>query len=60
MLGTVRFTGQTLGATLVALIFGIAPQHGAVIALYVAAGFALAASVVSMLRLASKRRVETA
>ncbi|WP_277185594.1 MFS transporter [Caballeronia sp. BR00000012568055] len=60
MLGTERLTGQTLGAALVALIFGIAPQHGPVIALYVAAGFAATASVVSLLRLAGKRSVETA
>jgi MFS transporter, DHA2 family, multidrug resistance protein len=60
MLGTARLTGQTLGAALVALIFGIAPQHGATIALYVAAGFAATAAVVSMLRLAGKRSVEPA
>ena len=51
MLGTARLTGQTLGAALVALIFGIAPQHGATIALYVAACFAIVAAFVSMLRL---------
>ena len=33
MLGTARLTGQTLGAALVALIFGVAPQHGPTIAL---------------------------
>ncbi|WP_043202418.1 MFS transporter [Paraburkholderia acidipaludis] len=51
MLGTARLTGQTLGAALVALIFGVAPQHGPTIALYVATGFAALAAVVSMLRL---------
>jgi DHA2 family multidrug resistance protein-like MFS transporter len=50
MLGTARLSGQTLGAALVALIFGVAPQHGPTIALYVAAGFAAVASVVSTLR----------
>ncbi|OLL32916.1 MFS transporter [Burkholderia sp. SRS-W-2-2016] len=50
MLGTARLTGQTLGAALVALIFGVAPQHGPVIALYVAAGFSAVAAVVSTLR----------
>ncbi|MFM0716669.1 MFS transporter [Paraburkholderia strydomiana] len=50
MLGTARLTGQTLGAALVALIFGIAPQNGPIVALYVAAGFAAVASVVSTLR----------
>ncbi|ACC71318.1 MFS transporter [Paraburkholderia phymatum] len=52
MLGTARLTGQTLGSALVALIFGIAPQHGPVIALYVAACFAGAGACVSMLRVA--------
>ena len=50
MLGTARLTGQTLGAALVALIFGVAPQHGPIIALYVAACFSAVASVVSTLR----------
>ncbi|WP_153099916.1 MFS transporter [Paraburkholderia hayleyella] len=50
MLGTARLTGQTLGAALVALIFGIAPLRGPTLALYVAAGFALAAALVSILR----------
>ncbi|MFM0286159.1 MFS transporter [Paraburkholderia megapolitana] len=50
MLGTARLTGQTLGAALVALIFGIAPQRGPTIALYVAACFAAAAAIVSVLR----------
>jgi DHA2 family multidrug resistance protein-like MFS transporter len=50
MLGTARLSGQTLGAALVALIFGVAPQHGPTITLYVAAGFAAVASVVSTLR----------
>ncbi|MGF6724006.1 DHA2 family multidrug resistance protein-like MFS transporter [Paraburkholderia sp. GAS41] len=50
MLGTARLTGQTLGAALVALIFGVAPQHGPVIALYVGACFSAVASVISTLR----------
>jgi len=50
MLGTARLTGQTLGAALVALIFGVAPQHGPTVALYVAACFSAVASVVSTLR----------
>ncbi|MEM5342639.1 MFS transporter [Paraburkholderia azotifigens] len=52
MLGTARLTGQTLGSALVALIFGIAPQYGPVITLYVAACFAAAGAFVSMLRVA--------
>jgi MFS transporter, DHA2 family, multidrug resistance protein len=50
MLGTARLTGQTLGAALVALIFGVVQHHGPVVALYVAAGFAAVAAVVSSLR----------
>lgn len=55
MLGTARLTGQTLGAALVALIFGVAPQHGPTVALYVATAFAALASVVSLLRLVPRR-----
>jgi DHA2 family multidrug resistance protein-like MFS transporter len=55
MLSTARLTGQTLGAALVALIFGLAPDHGPTIALYVATGFAAIAAVVSMLRITSPR-----
>jgi MFS transporter, DHA2 family, multidrug resistance protein len=51
MLGTARLSGQTLGAALVALIFGVAPQHGATIALIVAAGFAAVAALVSLMRI---------
>ncbi|MCX5541976.1 MFS transporter [Paraburkholderia sp. CNPSo 3076] len=51
MLGTARLTGQTLGAALVALIFGVAPQQGPITALYVATAFAAVAAVVSLLRL---------
>ncbi|PLZ00114.1 MFS transporter [Burkholderia sp. WAC0059] len=51
MLGTARLTGQTLGAALVALIFGVAPAHGPTVALYVATVFAAGAAVVSLLRI---------
>ncbi len=56
MLGTARLTGQTLGAALVALIFGVVPQHGPIAALYVAAGFAAVASIVSSLRITQRGR----
>jgi DHA2 family multidrug resistance protein-like MFS transporter len=56
MLGTARLTGQTLGAALVALIFGIAPASGPTISLEVAAAFAAVASCVSLMRLAPPRR----
>ncbi len=51
MLGTARLTGQTVGAALVALIFGVSPNRGPMIALTVAAAIAGLASVVSLMRL---------
>ncbi|TAM53806.1 MAG: MFS transporter [Paraburkholderia sp.] len=51
MLGTARLTGQTVGAALVALIFGLAPERGPLLALVVAAAVAGLASVVSLMRL---------
>jgi MFS transporter, DHA2 family, multidrug resistance protein len=60
MLGTARLSGQTLGAALVALIFGIAPQHGTTITLVVAAGFAAAAAMVSLMRISRSKTPATA
>lgn len=60
MLGTARLSGQTLGAALVALIFGIAPQHGATITLVVAACFAAAAALVSLLRISRSKTAAAA
>ena len=54
MLGTARLTGQTLGAVLLAIIFTVAEPvhgHGPTLALALAAGFAVVASVFSSLRL---------
>ena len=51
MLGTARLLGQTVGAALVALLFGRMPQNATTVALYIAAGFAVAAAIVSCLRL---------
>lgn len=51
MLGTARLAGQTLGAALVALIFGVTASSAATIALALAAGFAAVAAVISSLRL---------
>jgi MFS transporter, DHA2 family, multidrug resistance protein len=56
MLGTARLTGQTLGAALVALIFGIAPATGPTIALELAAAFSAVASGVSLMRLRQPQR----
>ena len=50
MLGTARLLGQTMGATLVALIFGLS-GHTTPLALLVAAGFAACGGVMSLVRL---------
>jgi DHA2 family multidrug resistance protein-like MFS transporter len=54
MLGTARLLGQTIGAALVALLFGRIAVHATEYALYIAAGFALAAAAISSLRLLQK------
>lgn len=51
MLATSRLTGQTLGATLVAIIFHLT-MHGEPIALGLAAGFAVMGMIASLSRLA--------
>jgi DHA2 family multidrug resistance protein-like MFS transporter len=51
LLATARLLGQTSGAALVALIFGLFPQHGTVTALLVATCFAGGAALVSFLRM---------
>jgi DHA2 family multidrug resistance protein-like MFS transporter len=54
MLGTARLLGQTMGAALVALLFGRLGAHATTMALDIAAGFAVAAAGVSSLRLFQK------
>ncbi|RKP59215.1 MFS transporter [Pararobbsia silviterrae] len=54
MLGAARLTGQTLGAALVALIFGVVPAHGTTVTLIVGAVFSATAAVVSLSRLANR------
>jgi len=51
MLGTARLLGQTTGAALVALIFGVSVSAGTTIALSTAAAIALVAALVSCLRI---------
>ena len=51
MLSTARLLGQTFGAALVALIFGLAPRTGTTLCLVVAAACAGAAALVSCLRI---------
>jgi DHA2 family multidrug resistance protein-like MFS transporter len=54
MLGAARLTGQTLGAALVAVIFGVLPAHGTTITLVVGAGFSGLAALVSLGRLTNR------
>jgi MFS transporter, DHA2 family, multidrug resistance protein len=59
MLGTARLLGQTIGAALVALFFGRIPHHATIVALFVAAGFAVLGACVSALRLVEGPAVRT-
>ncbi len=52
IVATARLTGQTIGAALAALCFGLAGREGATVALALGAGFAALGSVMSFLRLA--------
>jgi DHA2 family multidrug resistance protein-like MFS transporter len=58
MLGTARLTGQTLGAVLTAILFELFAARGEIIALEAAAGFAVAAAVISIARLGGTPRPE--
>ncbi len=51
IVATARLTGQTVGAALAALCFGLAGRDGATVALALGAGFAAVGSVMSFLRL---------
>jgi DHA2 family multidrug resistance protein-like MFS transporter len=53
VLGTARLLGQTLGASLVALLLARYPTDGTQISLMVGVGFALFGAALSMLRLSS-------
>ncbi|THD64515.1 MAG: MFS transporter [Bradyrhizobium sp.] len=53
VLGTARLLGQTLGASLVALLLARYPAEGTQISLVVGVGFALFGAALSMLRLSS-------
>jgi DHA2 family multidrug resistance protein-like MFS transporter len=55
MLGTARLTGQTTGAVLTAILFELYGAPGETVALEVAAGFALTAAVISLMRLGQDR-----
>jgi DHA2 family multidrug resistance protein-like MFS transporter len=51
MQASARLIGQTMGAALVALVFGLFPENGTTITTLCGAGIALAAAGVSMLRM---------
>lgn len=51
MLGMARLTGQTTGASLVALMFVLFVEDGTYASLYLAGGFALLAAIVSISRI---------
>jgi DHA2 family multidrug resistance protein-like MFS transporter len=51
MLATARLLGQTLGAAMVAVIFGLVPSNATTVTLLTAAGIAIVATGVSLLRL---------
>jgi MFS transporter, DHA2 family, multidrug resistance protein len=55
MLSTARLLGQTIGAALVALLFGLLSKRATTASLLVGAGFALLAAAVSCLRLIKGR-----
>ncbi len=50
MLATARLLGMTLGATIVALVFHVAPDNAEPVGLAIATAFALAAAILSGLR----------
>jgi len=54
MLSTARLLGQTIGAAGVAILFRTYSQRGAQVTLYIAAGFAMAAALLSLSRLGSQ------
>ncbi len=56
MLGTARLLGQTVGAALVALMFGLFGVRASAVTLFTAAGFAIVAAGVSCLRLIERQR----
>lgn len=59
MQGTARLLGQTVGTTLVALIFRMAPHDSSMqICMYVAVGFAIVAAIISSLRIAQPTPIE--
>ncbi len=58
IVATARLIGQTTGAALAALCFGLAGREGATVALALGAGFAAVGCVMSFLRLIAKSKTD--
>jgi DHA2 family multidrug resistance protein-like MFS transporter len=56
MLAVARLVGMTAGATVVALVFHLAPQRAEPVSLLIATGFAIVAGVISLLRVSKAAR----
>ena len=56
MLATARLLGMTVGATIVALVFRLSPEGAEAVGLGIAAGLAVAAALLSGLRLSRRAR----
>ena len=56
MLATARLTGQTMGATLVAVFFALRPVGAEKLSLAIAAGIAILGALASASRIATARR----
>ncbi len=55
MQATARLLGQTMGASVVALVFGLLPTHGTLVVLMIATGVSVAAALVSFVRIIERR-----
>ena len=60
MLATARLLGMTVGATIVALVFHLAPEGAEPVSLAIATGLAVVAALLSGLRLSRRARPEEA
>ena len=56
MLGTARLMGQTIGASLVALMFKVFPGHSMHASLLLGSVLAVVAAVISMLRVSNRMK----
>ncbi len=55
MQATARLLGQTIGAAVVALVFGVAPHNGPTVVLMIATGISVLAALVSFTRMVERR-----